>query len=339
MKILIFSPNYIPLVGGLETTVDEIASSLSKNGYTIKLATHTPAEKELERSFEIIRNPSPLQLLKLFKWSDGIYFPNLSLKGFWPQLFFWKPLFISNHVTHYKRDGSIDLTEKVKIKIMRKAHVACCSEFVLKKINVKGEVIHSPYDHRLFRRIPEIEKTRDLVFLGRLVSDKGCDLIIKALEILGKDNFFPNLTIIGKGKEKENLISQIKEKKLESQVTFTGVLTGEALVKELNRYRILVAPSIWAEPFGKVALEGLACGCDVIVPAHGGFPESAGSSGIFFNPTDYNDLAVKIKATLLHPPQKDQKAIEQHLLLNNADTVGKKYVAWFSKYLKPREAS
>ena len=39
---------------------------------------------------------------------------------------------------------------------------------------------------------------------------------------------------------------------------------GAALAALLNQCRILVVPSLWAEPFGIVALEGIACGCVVV---------------------------------------------------------------------------
>ena len=56
---------------------------------------------------------------------------------------------------------------------------------------------------------------------------------------------------------------------LERQVEFTGVLQGETLVRTLNAHRIMVVPSRTPEPFGVVALEGIACGC-VVVGSEGG---------------------------------------------------------------------
>src|SRR5690606_8042863 len=130
------------------------------------------------------------------------------------------------------------------------------------------------------------------------VSDKGCDMILEALDILKPQNIFPTLTVIGEGPELSSLQGLCEKFGLTGQVSFAGAKTGKELCRILNEHKILAAPSLWNEPFGKVALEGLACGCKVIVPDAGGFPEAAGPSGILFEKGNVEDLAKKIKQTL-----------------------------------------
>ena len=66
----------------------------------------------------------------------------------------------------------------------------------------------------------------------------------------------------------------------------------------LRRHRIVVVPSLWAEPFGMVALEGLASGCVIIGSDQGGLPEAIGPCGLTFPNGDVNALAEKIEMAL-----------------------------------------
>ncbi len=56
-----------------------------------------------------------------------------------------------------------------------------------------------------------------------------------------------------------------------------------------DRTRILLMPSLWEEPFGRLPIEAGACGIPTIASARGGLPESVGDGGILIDPAD--DLA------------------------------------------------
>jgi glycosyltransferase involved in cell wall biosynthesis len=81
-------------------------------------------------------------------------------------------------------------------------------------------------------------------------------------------------------------------------VRLTGPLSGEELVRELNRHEILAVPSLWAEPFGNVALEGLACGCVVVGSNDGGLPDAIGPAGLLFERGNVADLATQLRRLL-----------------------------------------
>jgi glycosyltransferase involved in cell wall biosynthesis len=118
------------------------------------------------------------------------------------------------------------------------------------------------------------------------------------------------LTIIGEGTEFENLKNLVKSFQLEAQVNFTGALKGNALVDCLNEHKYLLVPSLWEEPFGNVALEGLACGCIPIVSDGGGLPDAVGDAGLVFKRGDIDALTNVMLNVLLNPE------IEQNLLRN-----------------------
>ena len=70
------------------------------------------------------------------------------------------------------------------------------------------------------------------------------------------------------------------------------------MVREFNNHRILVAPSTYKEPFGIVALEGIACGCVVVGSEDGGLREAIGPCGMTFPNGNAFALAKCLKALL-----------------------------------------
>jgi glycosyltransferase involved in cell wall biosynthesis len=106
------------------------------------------------------------------------------------------------------------------------------------------------------------------------------------------------LTIIGTGPEEGALKALTHELNLQEQVEFAGAKSGEELARLLNQHRIMVVPSRWAEPFGLVALEGIACGCAVIGSEEGGLKEAMGPCGITFKNGDQGSLAAALKRLL-----------------------------------------
>jgi glycosyltransferase involved in cell wall biosynthesis len=64
----------------------------------------------------------------------------------------------------------------------------------------------------------------------------------------------------------------------------------------MNRHRILVVPSIWEEPFGIVALEGIASGCLAIGSEGGGLADAIGACGMTFPNGDSTALAALLEA-------------------------------------------
>jgi glycogen synthase len=143
-----------------------------------------------------------------------------------------------------------------------------------------------------------VRRDGDLVFLGRLVSDKGADTLLRALGELKAAGLQPRLSIVGSGPEEEMLRALSAELGLEAQVTFAGAQSGEPLARLINAHRIMVVPSRWAEPFGIVALEGIACGCVVVGSSGGGLPDAIGPCGLCFPNGDSSALAAALRRLL-----------------------------------------
>jgi glycosyltransferase involved in cell wall biosynthesis len=190
-------------------------------------------------------------------------------------------------------------------------------------------VIGNAYRDGLFRLLPEVERRHDLLFVGRLVSDKGVDILLEALAVLARRGLRPPLTIVGEGPDRERLEDQSRSLELGTQVRFLGALVGDELVRVMNSHQILVVPSRYNEPFGIVALEGLACGCEVVASRGGGLSEAVGPCGITFRNGDVDDLATALEAAWSKPVTQRQtlsRQVATHLETHRASTVIARYL-------------
>ncbi len=93
----------------------------------------------------------------------------------------------------------------------------------------------------------------------------------------------------------------------------------------MNRHRCLVVPSRWAEPFGIVALEGVASGCIVIGSNAGGLPEAIGPGGVTFPNGDTNSLAERMKEAMTSI-QLNRLDVESHLDIHRGLGIAQKYL-------------
>ena len=333
MKILIYSPSFYPKIGGLETIISTLATEFTKQGHIVKLVSLTPDIDAKQFDFEVIRQPKPTHLLKLMAWCDLYFQGCISLKGIFPLLFVPKPLVASHHTWYRRSNGQKSWQDYFKKLVSIFATNVAVSHAIAKEVPKNSTIIPNSYQANIFNLLPKIKRDRELVFLGRLVSDKGVDLLLEALANLKEHSLTPKLTVIGKGEEENNLRQQVQELNIAEQVDFAGVKVGRELVELLNAHQIMVVPSLWQEPFGIVALEGIACGCVVVGSAGGGLKDAIGECGVTFPNGDVAALTARL-AELLNEPDKlsiyRQKA-EAHLARHQQTEIAKAYLKVFEE--------
>lgn len=336
MKVLIYSPLFYPSIGGLETVVSILAAELVAQGHEVKLVSQTPAKDVKSFPFEVIRKPSFGYFLKLTSWCDVFFQGCISLKGIFPLLMVPKPLFVTHQTWYLRPNGRLGWQDYLKQFVSHFATNISASSAVAAHLSATSIVIPNPYQEENFYEISEIARDRELVFLGRLVPDKGADLLLEVLAQLKRKGLIPNLTIVGHGPEEKTLRQQTIDLGIETQVEFVGAKVGIELNRLLNAHQILVVPSRWQEPFGVVALEGIACGCVVVGSEGGGLKDAIGSCGVTFPNGDVKSLT-KVLADLLNHSSKlsiYRENAKQHLVRHHKAEVAKAYLKVFERALQ-----
>lgn len=366
MNVLIYSPAFLPNVGGLEIGQALLADRLARLGHEVTVVTRTAAAGPAAAAdpttavgpaaageaapapgpagaspppYRVLRRPGLAALLRAVRSCDVFFQANVSLRGLWPLLLIPRPWAVSHHSWYCRSDGRIAWQDRLKRYLLRFAAVSISvSQSLADDLATPSLVIPNAYRDDLFRVQPEIERTRALACLGRLVSDKGVDLLIAALGHLAAQGLRPSLTVIGDGPELPALRAQVAALGLTEQVELTGTLQDGALVRALNQHRILVVPSRYDEPFGVVALEGIACGCVVVGSAGGGLPEAIGPCGRTFPNGSVEELAAVLARLLGHPEALEplRAGAAEHLARHGSEAIARLYAAALEELVAAR---
>ena len=217
MKILFFTPSFYPTTGGLESVARSLAKGLSEQNYIVKILTFTPLQdaQEINEGYEIIRTTHKLDIFKLYLDCNIFVHHNISLKGIWPLFLFPKKWVVLHHLTYYDFNGKLTFLERIKRYLSILANNVSVSNFVNQTLPKKGEVIHNPYNEDIFYLKSHLKRAHRLLFVGRLVSDKGCLLLLESIHKLKMEGIEVYLSIIGDGPEQAKLKKYCRDKKIE----------------------------------------------------------------------------------------------------------------------------
>ena len=163
-----------------------------------------------------------------------------------------------------------------------------------------------------------------LLFVGRLVSAKGCHLLLRAMkEILAfREN--AKLLIVGsKWYADESLSTYIEELKvLAEQVSDSVIFTSYVPVNEIPKYfasaDLFICPSQWKEPLARVHYEAMAAGLPIITTKRGGNPEVLQNREVGIVIKEYKEPKEFVKAVT--------KLLENPKLAKKMGTIGRKNV-------------
>lgn len=128
------------------------------------------------------------------------------------------------------------------------------------------------------------------MYFGRLIDEKGVDILLKALVLAPQLPF----KIIGDGPEMENLKKMVTDNGL-TNVEFAGPKWNDELQLYLDHCKFVVVPSIWHENFPYVIMQAFAAGKAVIGSRRGGIPEMVTPDrGLLYEADDVEELASKM---------------------------------------------
>ena len=123
-----------------------------------------------------------------------------------------------------------------------------------------------------FRRRYAMDNEKIILFMGRLVYEKGIQHLIAAMPKILSGYHDTKLVICGKGGMLEELQQQVRQMGIENKVYFAGYMQGKDVQKMYKAADISVFPSTY-EPFGIVALEAMLSENPVVVSDIGGLNE------------------------------------------------------------------
>ena len=114
---------------------------------------------------------------------------------------------------------------------------------------------------------PEIERS-DVIYVGRLLSHKGIDLLIHAIKVVKATHPQIKVLIVGTGPETQSLSSLINKLDLQDNIIIRGQVDANyKLYGLMKSSKMLVLPSL-REGFGLVVVEAMAAGIPVITTRH-----------------------------------------------------------------------
>jgi spore coat protein SA len=186
-----------------------------------------------------------------------------------------------------------------------------------------GIVLYNGADGSLFRPkkplelAPKSARGLRILFVGRLVPDKGAHVLCEALKRLAQREVAVTGVIVGadgfrNGTDSE-YVTELKSKAA-SNTEFRGHLAGQALVDEFQAADLFCVPSVWDDPFPLSPLEAMASGLPVIASRSGGVPEALQyGGGVIVEKGSVEELEAAIERFVASPELRlgtAKKAVE-----------------------------
>jgi len=243
------------------------------------------------------------------------------------------PLIATIHATEHGRHGGIhsDLSRAIhqlEWELSYEAwRVIVCSEFMRSEVMY---ALNTPYDkidvipngiraEKFQFEFPEAERQAFrarfaaphqplIFFVGRMVREKGVQVLLQAMPIVRAEIPDAKLVVVGGG-YRAHLEEFVRFCHLEDTVQFTGFIPDSDLLRLYRVADVAVYPSLY-EPFGIVALEAMAAGAPVVVSDAGGLKEVVRheETGILTYAGNAESLAWGILRTLQDPTAAQRRA-------------------------------
>ncbi len=160
------------------------------------------------------------------------------------------------------------------------------------------------------------KETLKLLFIGRLVYYKGCEVLVEAMEQLGRRNQLKGieLCLVGAGVLEEELKARVHRNGLKEYIKFAGRVSDDVLEEKIRECDVFVFPSVAnSEAFGLVQLETMAFGKPVIntsLPTGVPWVSIGGKTGLTVGPNDAKALADAILWMKEHPAEREEMGIQ-----------------------------
>ncbi|MEI8237906.1 MAG: glycosyltransferase family 4 protein [Actinomycetota bacterium] len=156
---------------------------------------------------------------------------------------------------------------------------------------------------------------------GRIQYEKGFQVLARAMARLRHEVPGIRCVIAGRGTYLPELQTHIDVEGVSDIVQLAGFVPDDELRSLLREAACVVIPSLY-EPFGIVALEGMAAGAPTIVARTGGLAEivEGTGAGVLFEPGNHHELADRIAEVIADPTAAERLRVEADALLRSTYT-------------------
>lgn len=210
--------------------------------------------------------------------------------------------------TFYRADGAIAISNSVKDSLVR-------------YLGLPEERVTVIYNGVILKRFSQKRadgdsKTLRLIYVGRLIEEKGVQTILKALSLLPEGNY--RFTVVGDGAFRESLQALAGKLGIAEKVEFLGTRTD--VPELLAQTDVFMHLPDWEEGFGIAVVEAMASGLICVCGDRGALPEIVedGVSGFIVHNNDPERLA-EILGTI------DPNSAESGILRANAVKASEKF--------------
>ena len=290
---------YLPLVGGLERSIESFTKEYRKRGHRVVIVTpeyenspkneldvvRVPALKNFYGSKFSVKLPigSLLEELGDFK-PDIVHTHHPFLMGETALRFAYEhkvPLVFTHHSLYEENVGDSETVKKFVAEIAT-GFANCCdyviapSESVaemIKERGVKTQVAVIPTGLQLsqytgtsenFRQQSKIPKDAFVVgYVGRLSPEKNLPFLARAVASFLKKEKEAIFLVVGNGPSEAELLSSLEELGVEDQLRLVGEIKGEKLIQAFQAINVF-AFSSQSETQGMVLNEAMAAGTPVV---------------------------------------------------------------------------
>ena len=273
---------------------------------------------------------------------------------------FGEKTFLHLHNDWVNNDLELKYIKKYRKAINNSGGVIAVSKYIKERVQTIGGINHQKIQvlynatdiKELKRRLPKEEeilirkrhkiKDNDIVVLytGRLCKEKGVLELIEAIEPIIQTNSNVKLLIVGSVSYGRTTVDDYTIEvskyldKYPNNIIATGFVDYKEAVKYYDIADLQVIPSMWEEPFGLVAIEGMAKGLPIISTDSGGLKEFIKDSGAII--VDRDNIVENIRKSLEVLIQNLEKREKMSSLALNIMEQNNKfdYSYYYDKYLE-----
>ena len=172
-----------------------------------------------------------------------------------------------------------------------------------------------------------------LLFVGRLISQKGVNYLLEALTLVEVPY---KLIIVGDGSERKELESQVAALNIGEHVSFTGWQEHADIIQFYRQADVFVLPS-QREGLPNVLLEAMACGLPIVATHVSGTEDliEEGRNGFLVSPRDPEALAQKLQRLLLDAGLRREMGQASREIVQNYtwQMCAERYLDYMQEYL------